>query len=394
VVQGNFIGTDAGGSLPLPNVQGGVHIANSSNGNTIGGTTAVARNVISGNTSSGISISNLSTGNIIQGNFIGTDAGGSAVLGNSGGGVDIATASNTVGETAAGAGNVISANGSVGVRIAGSTATGNVVQGNLIGTNAAGTGSLPNTGGGVVIDLGSGNTIGGDSAAARNVVSGNGQNGVRITGSSATGNLVRGNFIGTDVNGSSALGNTLAGVSLEFSASNNTIGGTTLATAQDVIAFNGETGIQVAGGAGSGNWLRFNEITLNGGLGIDLGGDNVTANDAGDTDSGPNDLQNFPGLTSATSGGLTTMIQGSLNSTANTQFVIDLFNSPSCDLSGNGEGQTWFHPVTQSTDSSGNLSFTASFGFGLTLGTVVTAIATSPGNSTSEFSACVTVITP
>src|SRR5262249_26552620 len=145
---------------------------------------------------------------------------GTAGLGNSYG-ISIEQASNNiVGGTAGGARNLIS-NNSIGVFISGFNATGNQVQGNFIGTNAAGTGRLPN-GYGVTVEDASNNVIGGTAAGARNVISGN-ANGLRIAGLDATGNLVQGNFIGTDPSGTGSVPNSF-GISL--SAPNNTIGGT------------------------------------------------------------------------------------------------------------------------------------------------------------------------
>ena len=114
---------------------------------------------------------------MVEGNYIGTDITGTVSLGNGliagYAGVYVAAAGNTIGGTVAGAGNVISGNGSYGVRLDPATANGNLVAGNLIGTNAAGTVAFPNADSGVFIDLGSDNTIGGTVAAAANLVSGN-----------------------------------------------------------------------------------------------------------------------------------------------------------------------------------------------------------------------------
>ncbi len=73
-----------------------------------------------------------------------------------------------------------------------------------------GTFALGNADTGISITNGLGNIIGGSSAADRNVSSGNAY-GVGI-GSSATGTLVQGNFIGTDLTGTAALGNVYDGV--------------------------------------------------------------------------------------------------------------------------------------------------------------------------------------
>jgi len=118
--------------------------------------------------------------NLVQGNFIGTNAAGSAALPNGtiilpGAGVGLSGVSNnTIGGTAAGAGNVISGNINYGIEIRLNTATGNVVQGNFVGTNAAGNGAVPNRWDGIFLDDAPGNTIGGTAAGAGNVISGNG----------------------------------------------------------------------------------------------------------------------------------------------------------------------------------------------------------------------------
>ena len=141
VIKGNFLGTSAAGTVGLGNLVG-VSIILGSTNNTIGGTTAADRNIISANTVDGIQIRNAGTSsNVVLGNYIGLDVTGTVDLGNTNQGVAIfgSATNNTIGGTAAGAGNVLSGNNGEGVRITGSGTTGNVVLGNLIGTNAAGT---------------------------------------------------------------------------------------------------------------------------------------------------------------------------------------------------------------------------------------------------------------
>ena len=130
-------------------------------------------------------------------------------------------------------------------------------------------------------------------------------------------------------------------------------------------------------------------INLNGGSENGFG---VTANDPGDSDNGPNKLQNYPVLTSANSAAV---IQGSLNSVANKPYRIDFFSSPAADPSGFGEGQTWIGAVNVTTDATGNATFNQDFPGSLTVGSVVTATATGTGtggSGTSEFSAAITVV--
>jgi len=271
LVQGNYIGTDVTGTADLGNSWVGVDIGNAPS-NTIGGTTTGARNVISGNDNSGVYIGGSSaTGNQVQGNYIGTDVNGTAALGNSGSGVNInAAPSNTVGGATAGAGNVISGNDNYGVVIANTGAIGNLVQGNLIGTDVTGTADLGNSWEGVHISIAPGNTIGGTATAAGNVISGNNMAGVRIGGTGATGNLVQGNYIGTDVTGSADLGNSYHGVEI-VGAPTNTIGGTA-AEAGNVISGNNLSGVYIASAA-TGNHVEGNFIgtDVNGTAGLGNG---------------------------------------------------------------------------------------------------------------------------
>ncbi|MEK6321650.1 MAG: HYR domain-containing protein [Acidobacteriota bacterium] len=259
-------------------------------------------------------------------------------------------------------------------------ASNNIIEGNFIGTNATGTFALANTQDGVFISGGSNNTVGGTTSAARNVISGN-RNGIQISGG-GTGNLVRGNFIGTNAGGTSGLGNSINGVQINGS-SNNAVGAVGSASS-NTIAFNGAAGVAVT--SGNGNAILSNSIFLNGGLGIDLGTPGVTPNDTGDPDVGANNLQNFPVLTSANNAGTSTTIQGTLNSTANTTFRIEFFSNQVSNPSGFGEGQSFIGAVSVTTDASGNASFNPTFLVTVAPGQIITATATDPTNNTSEFS--------
>lgn len=246
-VIGNKIGTDAAGNKAVPNGTNGVH-NQASHTNTIGGKTAAERNVISGNKQDGILLaSHGAAGNRILGNYIGTNAAGTAKLGNGLYGVEISEPNNVVGGTEAGARNIISGNAKSGIALYKATATGNVVQGNYIGTDVTGKKDLGNLGRGVDFTTGAAkNIVGGTTAAARNVISGNDAGGVGVYNGSAF-NQIQGNYIGVNVAGSGALGNGGAGVSVSNSGP-NTIGGTT-AGAGNVISANNQ-GIALAPGTG------------------------------------------------------------------------------------------------------------------------------------------------
>ena len=382
-MQGNYIGTDATGTVAMGNLGDGIFISSSDN-TIIGGTTPGARNIISGNTGTGIIDG--SDGTLVQGNYIGTDVTGTIALGNGSAGIQIPGTNTTIGGTTPGAGNIISANAS-GLYL---QRGGNLVQGNYIGTDVTGTVPLGNTTG--VFIPGPNNTIGGTTAGARNIISGN-SFGVVIQGSGSTGNVVLGNYIGTDVTGTSALGNTSLGVVIFSSASNNSIGGAA-AGAGNTIAFNGLDGVFVRSATGrvtTGNSILSNSIFSNGNLGIDLGpvnADGVTANDLDDPDTGANNLQNFPVVTSAESVPSGTTIQGSLNSTPNTTFTVQFFSNPDCDPLGNGEGETFLGSTSVTTDANGDITFSATVPGVAPIGQVVTATATDPAGNTSEFSSC------
>src|SRR5207237_2344465 len=129
----------------------------------------------------------------------------------------------------------------------------------------------------------------------------------------------------------------------------------------------------------------------NSGLAVDLTPPfGINPIDNCDSDTGPNNLQNFPIITSATANSTTTTIQGTLNSTAGTQFRIEFFANAACDPSGNGEGQTFLGFLNTTTDASCNANFSFSFPNASAPGPIITATATDPNNHTSEFSACAT----
>ncbi len=382
-IEGNFIGTNAAGTSDLGNAFQGVLIQTSNN--TIGGTTQSARNVVSGNDNIGISIIAGTSGNSVQGNFVGTNAAGTSAIGNlsgvSLGGQSGTASNNTVGGTAAGARNIISGNNGNGL-IVGGTIVGNLVQGNFIGTTVTGSNALSNLTNGVIINFGSlNNTIGGTTPAARNIISGNGANGIRCDYHP---NQFQGNFIGTQSDGVGALGNGSNGVFLNV-AGGNSVGGPA-GGAGNIIAFNGGDGVLIV--TATANPVSSNSIFSNTGLGINLEMDGATPNDACDNDSGGNNRQNFPVITSANSSGGSTTIQGTLDSAANTTFRIEFFSNSSCDGSGISEGQNFIGFATVTTNGSCSASFTANLPVSVPSGRFITATAIDPNSNTSEFARC------
>ena len=261
IIRGNLIGTDPSGTVAIPNVGIGVSIGDGSSGNIVGGTTSADRNVISGNTDTGIKVNQSTTANnVIQGNYIGITASGATALGN-GTGVHVISATGTV-IGGAGAGNVISGNGT-GILVESFTASpmNTGILGNFIGTNAAGTAAIGNAADGVDIRT-AGNTIGGTTALDRNIISGNAQRGISISGAFATNNTVIGSYIGTDLSGIVAIPNSASGIIVSAGASSNTIGGTTIG-AGNLISGNAQNGVYLIGAATIGNIVHGNYIGTN-----------------------------------------------------------------------------------------------------------------------------------
>jgi hypothetical protein len=360
-VLGNYLGTESDGTSALGNAGDGVQIASGADENTIGGTNSAALNVISGNEGDGVDIVGglRAANNQVLGNHIGTDEDGTADLGNGEDGVHISAESNTIGGAAPSARNVISGNVDDGVEI-GEDAFSNVVSGNYIGTDRSGTSALGNSGdAGVNISSADDNTVGGTSADARNIISGNAGDGVVIFNTQATGNKVQGNFIGTDKNGA-ALGND-DGVVIS-SGNDSTIGGAA-SGAGNRIANNDGDGVIVFGGAAVGNTILSNLMFSNNNdgvddLGIDLASDGVTANDTDDPDSASsnNRRQNFPVITAAVKSQTSpffTAISGTLNSNPNQSFTIQCFLAAP-DPSGHGEGQIPLGQTAATTNANGD----------------------------------------
>ena len=391
LVEGNFIGTNAAGTAAAPNGEG-VRInapTSTGGGNVIGGTTPAARNVISGNGGVGLNVQGSAGANQVQGNYIGTDAAGTSKLGNGSHGVSVNSAANVIGGTAAGARNVISGNGQAGVYLQPSTSPGNAVQGNYIGTDVTGAAALGNHFVGVWINFGASQNIGGAEAAAANVISGNDASGVLLTGDLARNNQIGGNFIGTDATGTRPLGNKLDGIRISDFARDNFVQQQGPSAPMNTIAYNGGHGIAVYP-PGTGNTIRRNNIFSNGALGIEVNGDGIGENDEGDMDGGANNGQNYPLITSATSSGGTTNVQGTLNSTPNTVFAVELFTNSGCDPNGFGEGARFFGTAGVTTGADGNGAFNVNIPQALPAGRVITATATrnSAPRDTSEFSPC------
>jgi uncharacterized repeat protein (TIGR03803 family) len=505
-IQGNYVGTDFTGGHAVPNVNGVLVGGTGSNNLTIGGATNGAGNLISGNSNDGLSIAVTAGPVLVQGNRIGTDAGGTYAIGN-GDGIRFSASSNvtiggvdtnTPGTPLAGAGNLISGNVGNGIGLA-DWSTNNTVEGNymgtdwsgkiavpnsvglavsntsnnaiinnvisgnstggvfftlannitlqknLIGTDATGNIALPNKGVGVnLLSTNTGNQIG--TPGQGNVISGNIGGGVELQYADDTNNLVQGNFIGTNAAGNSIvgtdgalLGNSGFGV-LDYTSPNNTIGG---AGAGNVIAGNQGYGLGIGNPSAIGNVVQGNSIgtdvsgTLalgNTGPGVDVF-NNANSNLIGGTAAGnrntiafngqdgvfvqqgyaisilgdsihdngglgihlangANDNQPAPVLTSVVRGATTTVNGTLAGTTSGTSYWIEFFASASPSGAAKSAGQTFLGSLVV-TGNGGTASFTASGLAAIPVGqnyvTATATVATAAGSAytysaTSAFS--------
>ncbi|MCA9216987.1 MAG: right-handed parallel beta-helix repeat-containing protein [Planctomycetales bacterium] len=384
VVRGNRIGTNPSGTAALPN-----------GGDGMRGTISDGRiedNVISGNSGNGVFLGG--DRNVIRNNRVGTDLAGIADLGNGLSGWFLNGSDNQFGGTSNSDGNVVSANGGVGL-VVGALARNNTIEGNRIGTDAGGMQALGNESHGIVV-AGVGNTIGGTSGVsgaqctgACNLISAN-KSGIRIVSRDAADEVdttVQGNFIGTNSLGddpNESMGNTDHGIWVER-GSKNKIGGEADGEG-NIIAFNGRAlGVRGHGvliSAGERNAIRRNSMYSNKGRGIDLvpegAADSFTLNDVGDTDTGANQLQNFPEVWSLLEGGQTQWI---LSTSANQRFTVEFFGNEQPDPGGFGEGKEFLGSLDVQTDGLGTASFLTAFP-----DRFVAATVTDANGNTSEFS--------
>jgi MBG domain (YGX type)/Bacterial Ig domain/Bacterial Ig-like domain (group 3) len=348
-------------------------------------------------------------GNTIQGNYLGTNLAGDAVFPlasqSSYGVIIFGSDANVIGTNGDGIndaaeGNVISGHNTAGILLEsaqpGEAPDNNVIAGNRIGTSADGNTALANGRMGVFfIAGGTGNRVGTNSdgvsdVAERNVISGNTEAGISLDGN---GNVIAGNYIGTNAAGNASVPNGY-GV-FTRGTSNSRIGGTAPG-AGNLVAFNLHDGV-VVDSLGTGNSILGNSIYANGQLGINLNvagqlPSGVNPNDALDADTGPNNLQNYPQIATAFSSNTQTTVGGTLQSTPNTTFHVEFFSSPVADPSGFGEGEFYLGSTTVTTDDSGNASFATALSTLALVGQALSATATDPSGNTSEFSASVQVV--
>ncbi|MCG8352236.1 MAG: CSLREA domain-containing protein [Chloroflexales bacterium] len=373
--------------------------------------------------------------NIIAGSFIGTDAAGTyaAAYASDGNGIDLrqGAGENQIGGSLPAERNVISGNPKNGIATHNGGSDRNVIIGNLIGLSPAGDKRLPNASFGIDINShSSNNIIGGMTPGERNVISGNGGEGIEIShGERTVGNQVIGNFIGADVTGTKATDysyNGAYGVHIEDGPvknivmyniiGNNKKGGVVIdgystgyypignrvynnrigISLDDRPIPNGKFGIQIAEHTyqsviGPENIIAYNPIGIdvigvdadfntftrnsifgNTGLGIDiepLG--RINPNDVNDIDAGANQQLNFPVLTQAT--------QYEVSGTACITCSVEIFLADG-GKDAHGQGKIFVGQASANEEG----VFTAPIGT-VMVGDYVTATATDALGNTSEF---------
>lgn len=387
IIKGNRIGMNWTGFGTFINGNG-IYILNGSSNNIIGDTALTGRNLITCTSSyyPGLMFQDsTTTNNLVIGNVIGAPPNRDYSFGNYDGILLLNSPNNTIGGTTPGARNLIAGNLRNGISIRGHLASGNRIIGNSIGApfEPPATQLIGNGGSGVNIDNSPNNFIGGPSNGEGNSISDNRAFGVIIQGDSATGNLVRGNLIGDDGSGvavNDRRGNWNHGVKLV--ASQNSIGGSSLVDG-NTIAFNG--GIGVFDSVGVRNLIRYNRIYSNDSMGIDLAPRGLTPNDPLDGDLGPNDLQNFPILDSASFPAGAVRVRGRLDSKPNTTYTIDFFKNLKRDRTFFGEGEEWIGSTTVTCNGAGTAEIDVTLSASVADSQFFTATATDP-DGTSEFS--------
>jgi len=249
LIAGNRIGTDRTGTtttIPFggttPNGANGIEDAGTRTsigglGVLTSGTLVASGNLIAGNAFNGIHVHSAARLTMIYANFIGTNQAGTAALPNGGSGVRLEGLLPLVGEAGAGR-NLISGNGSNGILGVADTVA--IVEGNAIGTDDDEVAPLGNGSYGIRFDAGTAIIHANTIAASR-------FSGVKLNSGDG---IITDNFVGTNDVGSN-LGNTVFG--LELVGSNYVVG-----SPGNTIGFNGVAGIELA--AGSNNFLSGNYL--------------------------------------------------------------------------------------------------------------------------------------
>jgi hypothetical protein len=375
-VYNNFVGVDRTGIYAIPNYDG-ISVEGAAKFNNIGGAEANQGNLVSGNVAYGIPVFGAGAeGNIIAGNLIGTDVTGNIAIPNTYGLLfDDGSYNNILGGETEQERNVLSGNSAYGVFIYNMGTNSNIVRGNYIGTDISGTNAIPNAIGIVI-----------DGAAFKhvidnNIISGNLQQGIYINITGCDSTLIINNRIGVDVN-NNPMGNASDGIRISQGPKHTLIGGTP--ETANVIAYNGGNGVYIMFDNDDNHLISCNSIYENADLGIDLFPPGININDAGDIDLGANDGMNYPEINTVSFawGSGETTIQGSLDTQNPELCKIQIFKSIP-HISGHGQASKYL--TSAFTDEAGEWSVIIPIGV-LYAEDFITAIAIDGNNNTSEFS--------
>jgi hypothetical protein len=327
-IVGNVVGLGSDGSTAIPNTLNGIDVQDGATGAIVGGATAALRNVASGNTEVGIDCT--ADNVIIDGNYVGLTADGLSVRGNGIHGIRTASAaaSTVIGDVA---GNLVAGNGFSNRAQINSSSPGAIIRRNRIGSDPSGTVAFasPQTG---IYANGAGTTVGGSTAADGNIIVASNFAGVEIAAANGVvrfNQITNSNFAGIITNSSGAI------------VRDNTISG------------GGQHGvISYEGTSRTGNAIFENSIFGIEGIAIAFGWWGPFSNDPVDADAGPNGYQNHPLLDAILPAA--TQVTGSLHSTPNRAFRVDLYRNSSVNPLGSGAAEQHAGSVVVTTDGSGN----------------------------------------
>ncbi len=301
----------------------------------------------------------------VEGNFIGTDPTGRTGLGNQGSGIWVRSGGR-IGGTQPAERNLISGNGGNGIFLGRANGA---ILGNLIGTDASQTSPIGNRCAGIGVAAAIGMWI------ENNVIAGNGDAGIWVLGPLSTNNWIELNLVGTDSSRTRKWGNGPNAPGLRLEASDVMVG------LSNVFAFHAAAGVRVL--SGIRNEMRRNLFTGNQKLGIDLGLDGPDVNDPGDLDTGANELQNYPILTSA-SVEHSTVIEGQIIGQPSRLLTIDLYAASQVNAAGYGQGERLLASVKTTSGADGTASFRLA-AEPISVGEFVVATATDDGSASAAF---------
>ncbi|MBC2711713.1 MAG: cadherin-like domain-containing protein [Desulfosarcina sp.] len=402
-IQGNLIGLDRTGTIPLATMNGGdieMDDYNITTSLTIGGVTPGSRNVIL----AGIYFYAGDNAVVIQGNYIGTDITGSVAVtpepGTAGNGIQVADVDDDgselpgrvlIGGGIPGAGNVIG--GFLrGIRLVTNRAINNLslrIQGNLIGTDATGTQALGNSSG-IVSAADPEGLIGGTGPNEGNIISGNRNDGIIVSNRDRL--IVQGNKIGVGSDGVTPLPN---GRGIKAAGYGYSIIGGTEEGAGNIIAFNNGPGIEkmvwatcnTCPNRASTVRILGNQIHDNGGMGID---GLYVKKLFSVPEAYIEGLQNYPVINATEADNGITRVMGNLSTSNPQNCLVEIFANRGCDASGYGEGERWLAALTPEVDGSFETTIPENLsGLYLTAtATRMTRVAPDPRINSSGFSRC------